>query len=141
MANWFYGGEANRNGPVDIEQLKQLARGGRLPPNTLVWSEGMPSWVPLGSIVHVPQAPAGDGGLGLLIPTGPQSALAMIAGYLGLASILVVPAPFAILLGVLGLRDIKMHPEKAGKGRAITGIVLGSLVMVIFGLLLVASKK
>jgi hypothetical protein len=141
VPGWFYGSEADRKGPVDIEQLKQLARSGRLPPHALVWTEGMAGWVPLGSIVHVPHAQASEAGLGLLIPTGPQSALAIIAGYLGLASFLVVPAPFAILLGILALRDIKIHPEKAGKGRAITGIVLGAIVMVFFGLILVASKK
>ena len=141
QAGWYYGTATERKGPVAIEELKQLALARRVSPYTLVWSEGMPAWVPLGTIVHVPQAPAGDEGLGLLVPMGPQSALAMIAGYCGLFSIFVIPAPFAIVLGILGLRDIAAHPEKKGKGRAITGIVLGSLVTLIFLLVLVTSRK
>ncbi|HTR52688.1 MAG TPA: DUF4190 domain-containing protein [Kofleriaceae bacterium] len=140
-AGWYYGTATDRKGPVGIEQLKKLALARHLSAHTLVWSEGMPEWVPLGTIVHVPTAPAGDEGLGLLVPMGPQSALAMIAGYCGLFSILVIPAPFAIILGILGLRDIAAHPEKKGKGRAITGIVLGSLVTLLFLLILVTSRK
>ena len=141
MSGWFYGSPTDRKGPISIEQLKKLAIARHVSPHAMVWSEGMPEWVPLGTIVHVPQVPPGDEGLGLLVPMGPQSALAMIAGYCGLFSILVVPAPFAIILGILGLRDIAAHPEKKGKGRAITGIVMGSLVTLIFLLILVTSHK
>jgi len=138
-AGWYYGTATDRKGPIGIEQLKKLALARHLSAHAMVWSEGMPEWVPLGTIVHVPQAPAGDEGLGLLVPMGPQSALAIIAGYCGLFSILVVPAPFALILGILALRDIRMHPEKKGKGRAITGIVCGSLVILMFLLIVVAS--
>ena len=41
--------------------------------------------------------------------------------------------------GILGLREIKAHPEKRGKGRAITGIVLGSLVTLGFVLIVLAA--
>jgi len=142
VPGWYYGSANDRKGPVDIEQLKQLARTRKISAHAYAWSEGMPEWVPLGSIVHVPQAPAGDdAALGLLVPMGPQSALAIIAGYCGLFSILLIPAPLAVLFGVLGLRDIAAHPEKKGKGRAITGIVLGSLVMAAVLLFVVVSKK
>jgi len=37
-------------------------------------------------------------------------------------------APAGIVLGILGVRDLKQHDHNRGCGRAITGIVLGGLV-------------
>jgi hypothetical protein len=67
-----------------------------------------------------------DAGMRLLLPVG-RSLWAIAAGYAGLISILVFPAPFAVLLGILAIRDIKRHPEKHGMGRAIFGLVMGGL--------------
>jgi hypothetical protein len=36
----------------------------------------------------------------------------------------------ALVLGILGVRDLRAHPEKNGWGRAITGIVLGALITI-----------
>jgi len=72
-----------------------------------------------------------DPGMRLLLPIG-CSGLAIAAGYLGLFSVLLVPAPFAILFGVLALQDINRNPRKYGKGRAIFGIVIGVLCTVVF---------
>jgi hypothetical protein len=51
--------------------------------------------------------------------------------------LLIVPAPLALLFGILAVRDIKMNPEKHGMGRAVFGIVIGAagsiaLVFVLF---------
>ncbi len=62
----------------------------------------------------------------LVLPIG-VSGWAMAAGYLGLFSVLLVPAPFSLAAGILALRDIKANPKKHGKGRAIFGIVMGTL--------------
>ncbi|MDO5565697.1 MAG: zinc-ribbon domain-containing protein [Planctomycetia bacterium] len=64
----------------------------------------------------------------LLVPVH-TSGLAIAAGYLGLFSVLVIPAPFAILLGWLALRDLDKHPGLHGYGRAWFAIVAGSLVL------------
>ena len=66
-----------------------------------------------------------SGWMRLLLPVG-RSGWAICAGYLGLFSILLVPAPFAIVTGLLGLRDIRRHEHLHGKGRAIFGIVMGA---------------
>lgn len=58
-----------------------------------------------------------------------RSALSIVAGYVGLFSVLVVPAPFAVGFGWLALRDLRRHPEKRGRGRAWFAIVLGGLVL------------
>jgi hypothetical protein len=49
------------------------------------------------------------------------------AGYLGLVSVLVLPAPLALFTGILGIRDIRRHPQKRGMGRSIFGVVMGAL--------------
>ena len=89
---------------------------------------------------YVPGPPtnANDDAMRFVIPLNP-SALAVIAGYVGMFSILAIPAPFAILFGVLALRDLKRHPEKTGSGRAWFGIIVGTFFTLIFGFFLVAS--
>ncbi len=61
-----------------------------------------------------------------LLPTN-RSGWSIGAGYLGLFSLLVLPAPFALITGILGLREIQRTPGLGGKGRAIFGIVMGAL--------------
>jgi hypothetical protein len=61
-----------------------------------------------------------------LLPVG-RSGWAIAAGYLGLFSLLVVPAPLAIAAGLLALADMRRHPEKFGMGRAVFGLVMGAL--------------
>jgi len=73
-----------------------------------------------------PEQPATPGVERYLIPVG-RSGYAMAAGYLGLLSIFLVFAPFAILFGVLAVIDINKHPHKLGMVRAVTGISMGTL--------------
>lgn len=44
-AEWFVGKGKKRHGPFSPEQLRQLARSGKLTPDDLVWTEGLPTWV------------------------------------------------------------------------------------------------
>ena len=71
----------------------------------------------------------------MLIPVG-LSVWAIFAGYLGLVSVLVIPPPFAVLCGILALREIKRNPKKHGMGRAIFGIVCGVSVMGLLAVIL-----
>jgi hypothetical protein len=71
--------------------------------------------------------PGGDDAtMRALLPVG-RTALSIIAGYVGLLSFLVVPAPLALVLGILAVRDLNKHPGKHGMGRAIFAIVMGAL--------------
>ena len=67
-----------------------------------------------------------DAGMRMLLPVG-RSGWAIASGYLGLLSLICIPAPFAILTGILAVRDIRKNPKKHGMGRAIFGIIMGSL--------------
>ena len=74
----------------------------------------------------------------MLLPIG-RSGLAIAAGYMGLFSVLFVPAPIALILGVMALMDISKHPEKHGMGRAIFAVVMGGIFSAILLLMIVLS--
>ena len=61
-----------------------------------------------------------------ILPVG-RSGWAIASGYLGLFSVLIFPAPFALLTGVLAIRAMRRDPKKHGMGRAVFGIVMGTL--------------
>ncbi len=65
----------------------------------------------------------------MLLPVG-RSIWAIAAGYAGLFAALCFPAPIAIVLGIVAIRDIKKHPKKHGMGRAIFGLVSGIIFTV-----------
>lgn len=74
-----------------------------------------------------PQPALGDdAGMRLLIPVG-RSPLAIVAGYLGLFSFLVLPAPLALLVSIGAIVHLKSDPKMHGWGRAIFGLVMGVL--------------
>jgi hypothetical protein len=85
-----------------------------------------------------PQPGAGDdAGMRMLLPVG-RSGWAIAAGYCGLLSLACwILGPAAILCGVMALRDMKIHPERHGMGRVITGFILGgvgTLILCAYGL-------
>src|SRR5262245_20994357 len=67
-----------------------------------------------------------DPAMRMLIPIG-LSGWAIASGYLGLFSVLCIPAPLALITGILAIREIKRNPKKHGMGRAIFGIIMGSV--------------
>lgn len=80
-----------------------------------------------------------DAGMRMLLPVG-RSVWAIIAGYLGLFSLLCLPAPFAVLTGILAIIDIrKSNGKKHGMGRAIFGIVMGVIGTAFLGFGLIAA--
>ena len=91
---------------------------------------------PFASPIHQaiqPDAHSFEHGLGarMLVPVD-RSVLSIIAGYLGLFSLICFPAPFAIIVGILAIRDIKRSDgKKHGLGRAWFGVIMGSLVTLI----------
>ena len=124
----------------DAEILSSLAAGKRSP-DDLAWREGMPAWVPLRTLfphavnagpppLPVTQHVGDDAGIRMLLPVG-RSGLAIAAGYLGLFSIIILPAPICLIVSILAIRDIRKHRHdphpKHGMGRAIFGLVMGLL--------------
>ena len=64
------------------------------------------------------------------------SRLATSAMYLGILSILLFPAPIAMILGILSILDLRTSPGRGGMARSIFGLVAGLLgsVMLVFAL-------
>jgi hypothetical protein len=83
-----------------------------------------------------PRSIGDDAGMRFLLPVG-RSGWAIAAGYLGLISVLLLPAPLAVLCGILAIRDIQKHPDRHGMGRAIFGLVLGGLGTILLVAMLV----
>lgn len=44
--DWFYANDGQQSGPVSPAQLDELARTGVVQPETLVWRDGLPQWMP-----------------------------------------------------------------------------------------------
>lgn len=135
MANdeggWFYEARGEAVGPLSLPELIALFHARKLDARTIVWTAAMTERRPAGMLPALAQHIPDDGGaLNLLIPIGPQSGVAIAAGYLGILSLTVVPGPLALALGIFALRDLKAHPHKRGLGRALTGIIMGGLATI-----------
>src|SRR5712692_6449539 len=65
--NWYYVDAGQQAGPISEDELGSLAGSGKIQPDTLVWREGMASWLPYsqakqgGSLNAPPVIPAGPG--------------------------------------------------------------------------------
>ena len=74
----------------------------------------------------------------MILPVG-RSGLAIAAGYAGLLSILMFPAPIALLLGILAILDIRRNPEKHGMGRAVFALIMGGIFSVLLLVFILSS--
>ena len=79
-----------------------------------------------------------DPAMRLLLPVG-RSFYAIAAGYLGLVSPLMCTAPFAIVFGMLALRELNKKPQLGGRGRAIFGLAMGLIFTLLPAVAIVAS--
>jgi len=88
----------------------------------------------------MPGAPKKDAtdGLQLLLPVK-VNIWAFFAGYLGLFAILMIFAPFALIMGLIAVRQLRRHEGERGYGRAWFGIVMGVLGTLALVVLLVAA--
>jgi hypothetical protein len=134
---WLVRADGHQLGPLSHEDLLSWAKAGRLKAVDFVWREGMETWLPAGQIPDLAPLlwssfPAGPTSLSndaltrALLPVG-RSGWAIAAGYLGIFSLLVLPAPFAVITGVLAIRAIRRDSSKHGMGRAVFGIIMGGL--------------
>jgi sugar phosphate permease len=51
--------------------------------------------------------------------------IAVLAGYLGLLSIILIPAPISVIVSLIALKKLKNNPGQYGKGRAWFGLIMG----------------
>jgi hypothetical protein len=91
-------------------------------------NEPIPPPLPPQAQSSKPQYLGDSAGMRMLLPVG-RSGWAIAAGYLGLFSLVVLPAPIALIISVIAILDIRKskssaHP-KHGMGRAIFGLIMG----------------
>ena len=83
-----------------------------------------------------------DAGMRMLLPVG-RSAWAIAAGYFGLFSFILIPAPISIIISLIAIRDIRRSKltakVKHGMGRAIFGLLMGILGTLVLGLIVISS--
>lgn len=141
---------------LDTDIPAKLASG-ELRATDLGWCEGMADWTPLSSLFGTPPSSSAGGappplpvkkdigddvGMRMVLPVG-RSGWAIAAGYLGLFGLVVVPAPFALIVSIIAIRDIqkskKTGKRKYGMGRAIFGLIVGLLGTGLLLFLLIAG--
>ncbi|MFA5786158.1 MAG: DUF4339 domain-containing protein [Actinomycetota bacterium] len=153
---WYYVKDGYQVGPLPFEQLAGAVMAGAVTPFDLVWTAGMPSWQPAGSVPGLfpgltpppfqsgyagpvsfapPSRLGDDPAMRLLLPVG-RSGWAIAAGYLGLFALFLLPAPLAIITGILAIRHIRSDPHVHGMGRAVFGIIAGAAGTVALALIL-----
>jgi uncharacterized RDD family membrane protein YckC len=115
------------------EDVRYLSR---LREHTPASAQVAPGALPAPPLAPPPLPPPPHSSNQWLVPTN-RSGWSIAAGYLGLLAVLGFPAPFALIAGVLGVREIRRTPSLGGKGRALFGIIMGtvfSLLLVAFGI-------
>lgn len=151
---WFVAQQGTPHGPTTLALLSQHAVAGLLRRDSLVWRAGMTQWARADSVpeltpvfARLPPDPPGLGNppvqpgpieghavqsvqddlaMRMILPVG-RCPWAIAAGYLGLFSILLVPAPLALACGIVAVIRIRTTPGLHGMGRAIFGIIMGGL--------------
>jgi hypothetical protein len=82
--------------------------------------------------------PQRDRALEMVLPVN-RAPLAIVAGYLGIFSLLVFPGPIAVLVSVIALQQLKTTPDVGGRGRAWFGLIAGAVASVVLVIIVVNS--
>ena len=92
-------------------------------------------------VPHQQQKLGNDAGMRLLLPVG-RSGWAIAAGYLGLFALIIFPAPLALIVSIIAIRDLKKNTlqetQKHGMGRAVFGLITGLIGTIILIPLLIS---
>ncbi len=143
-ASWYFAESGAPQGPVGLSELKSLAGDGRIGPGTLYWRSGLDQWTPGSDLPELSRlwlyndgegAPADRAKLPPRAwhaePASPEASPRVNPNaILSLAlNLLCLPGNLAaIVIGVMALRQIaRSGGALAGKGLAITGVVIGSI--------------
>jgi hypothetical protein len=138
------GADQKEYGPITADQLRQWISEGRINANTKVQAEGSGVWktvseLPEFGLTLPPPPPSGPkyapgGPISMGPPPEKTNMLAvwsMICGIVGVFCCQIIIGPLALILGIVGLSQIKKNPHEKGSGMAITGIILGILALLI----------
>ena len=155
MAFWHYTVGGQPQNPIALQDLQMMLANGQVQPGDLVWTEGMAQWQPAGTVPELamnagypPQgpggyyAPPGPGGyqLGYQNQYAYANAPGPGAGLAQTAMILAIISPFvgtlltgiaALVCGWVALARMKRSGNYQGKGKALSGVIVGCLWLVV----------
>ena len=84
--SWYYAENNERRGPIEVPAFDALVHAGAIRPETLVWSEGMPGWVPYSQSGHqpafagMPPIPSGEPAATSTTPAGVEMGVCSESG-------------------------------------------------------------
>lgn len=130
--------------PMTLAEVRKMVSEGRISPETPAIEPPSQEWQPVHRLIGSPQGqgfrqpsdsdypwqqkpqPGKFGAMDLVAPLRADP-WAVLAGYLGLFSFILIAAPFSLAVAIIALKSLKKHPERTGKGRAWFGLVMGVL--------------
>ena len=93
-----------------------------------------------GQFAPPPRPLEDEPGMRWILPVG-QSVWSIVAGYLGLFSLICIPAPLALLVSLIAIWHLKKNPRLSGWGRAIFGLVMGLLGTIGFAIFFITLAR
>lgn len=136
------GADEKEYGPISADQLRLWISEGRINAASKVRREEDPVWKTAGDfpelaplLTSAPPPPPQPRPTTITYDPAPAknnplALWSMITGIVSVACCCNIIGPVSIILGIIGLSQIKKNPAQRGKGFAIAGIVLGSLALV-----------
>jgi hypothetical protein len=147
-SQWHYSQGGNQFGPVPLQSLRGMVASGQLHGGDLVWTEGMPQWIPIAQVSALtPGTPAPTYG-GTPTPTGYPSPAAVPMYYsqsgqsqqgmaiAGFVLSLVFPL-LGLIFSIIALNAMKRTQNFEGRGFAKAGLII-SIIQFSFFLLMIA---
>jgi hypothetical protein len=137
------GADLKEYGPITADQLRQWIAEGRVNAQTKVQPEGATEWKTMAdlpefaAVLPKPVPPLPSIHLGAPPASTETDKMALWSMITGIASLVCCQGYLGILsiiLGAVALSRLKHHPQQRGTGFAITGIVLGAVALLVFGL-------
>lgn len=135
MNQWYYGEHGQQFGPVSDPEIRGMIASGRISPQTVVWRDGMPAWMPLAEVAEL--SPGAYHGARDALPqvVVPSTSLASASLVLGIFGLLlscfwlgILPGVPAVICGHMAISQIRKDPLRVGgHGMAVAGLVLGYL--------------
>ena len=136
-SSWYYAINSLETGPVTFSHLQDIASGGNLPVNALVWTEGMAEWVEAYRIPGVFRGPETAGSLSSIaastepLKTCGMAVASFVFGMLGTCVLFFLGSILAVIFGHVALRQIDTSRNRlTGRGMAIAGLILGYIVFI-----------
>jgi len=116
---YHYAENGVTRGPLTLRQLRELAKAGEIQPQTLVWKEGSPEWVPANSVKGLlpavpaaPGQPPGQPGAGL--PEGARWPTGILIG-VGAGTLILIAGLVVLLIILRNYADKDEKDEEDGE--------------------------